>query len=88
MIGTWTSETAPIFLNNSIDYENDKKLTFPAREFTVAPGMYKPAELIGGKRKSKKHRYTKNKNPIPKKHSNKTKKHRKSKKGCPHCKLH
>jgi hypothetical protein len=44
---------------------------------------FKPL-LIGGKRKSKKHRYTKNQ----KKHSNKTKKHRKSKKTCHHCKMH
>jgi len=84
MIGTWTSETAPIFLNNSIDYKNGKALTFPARVENAIPGIFKPAVLIGGKRKSKKHRYTKNQ----KKHSNKTKKHRKSKKTCHHCKMH
>jgi hypothetical protein len=49
---------------------------------------FKPADLQGGKRKSKKHRYTKNKKPISKNHSNKRKKHRKSKKVCPHCKMH
>jgi hypothetical protein len=46
--------------------------------------LFKPLIIKGGKRKSKKHRYTKNQ----KKHSNKTKKHRKSKKTCHHCKMH
>jgi len=46
--------------------------------------QFKPLIIMGGKRKSKKHRYTKNQ----KKHSNKTKKHRKSKKTCHHCKMH
>lgn len=91
MIGTWTSETAPIFSmipSPQINYEKNKALTFPARVEKEIPGIFKPALLIGGKRKSKKHRYTKNQKNIQKKHSNKTKKHRKSKKTCHHCKRH
>jgi hypothetical protein len=53
MIGTWTVDTAPKFLMDPprIQYEG-KALTFPARVEKAPPGIFKPAEMVGGKRKT------------------------------------
>ena len=79
----------PDYYNNLIKSYDDIGEIIPASEINNIlnvdqTGKFKPLLIIGGKRKSKKHRYTKNQ----KKHSNKTKKYRKSKKTCHHCKRH
>jgi len=52
MIGAWTVDTAPKFLMDPprIQYSG-KALTFPARVEKAPPGIFKPAEMAGGRRR-------------------------------------
>jgi len=52
MIGVWSAESAPKFLMDPprIQYTG-KALTFPARVEKTPPGIFKPAEMAGGRRR-------------------------------------